>query len=166
ALSRVAERLCPPVRAAGRASRRGRDLRHPADGGHRAAHQPRRPQEHRGDAHRDLSLPAAALREARHAVLPRLRHRDPAAEPRFDRRLFSYNSRHGWCESCYGTGVEMPGFDDEQSGEELWWNEWYALAPPRCGACDGRRLNATALNVRFRDRSIAALSAGSVVATG
>src|SRR5205807_2267755 len=86
ALCRVAERLCPPVRAAGRASRRGRDLRHPADGGHRAAHQPRRPQEHRGDAHRDLSLPAAALREARHAVLPRLRHRDPAAEPRFDRR--------------------------------------------------------------------------------
>ena len=83
-----------------------------------------------------------------------------------DPRLFSYNSRHGWCESCYGTGVEMPGFDDEQSGEELWWNEWYALAPPRCGACDGRRLNSTALNVRFRDRSIAALSAGSVAATG
>src|SRR5207244_1935418 len=80
--------------------------------------------------------------------------------------LFSYNSRHGWCESCYGTGVEMPGFDDEQSGEELWWNEWYAVAPPRCGACDGQRLNSTALNVRFRDRSIAALSAGSVAATG
>src|SRR5213082_586376 len=83
-----------------------------------------------------------------------------------DPRLFSYNSRHGWCESCYGTGVEMPGFDDEQSGEELWWNEWYAMAPPRCGACDGQRLNSTALNVRFRDRSIAALSAGSVAATG
>src|SRR5437879_13500302 len=40
------------------------------------------------------------------------------------------------------------------------------MAPPRCGACDGQRLNSTALNVRFRDRSIAALSAGSVAATG
>jgi len=46
---------------------------HSAHGCHRAAHQPRRPQEHRGDAHRDLSLPAAAVREARHAVLPGLR---------------------------------------------------------------------------------------------
>ncbi|HYB34114.1 MAG TPA: excinuclease ABC subunit UvrA, partial [Steroidobacteraceae bacterium] len=36
-----------------------------------------------------------------------------------DPRLFSFNSRHGWCESCYGTGVEMPGFDAEQSGEEV-----------------------------------------------
>ncbi|HWZ62461.1 MAG TPA: excinuclease ABC subunit UvrA, partial [Steroidobacteraceae bacterium] len=33
-----------------------------------------------------------------------------------DPRLFSFNSRHGWCESCYGTGVEMPGFDAQQSG--------------------------------------------------
>ncbi|HEY2339864.1 MAG TPA: hypothetical protein VGH75_04985, partial [Steroidobacteraceae bacterium] len=39
-----------------------------------------------------------------------------------DPRLFSFNSRHGWCESCYGTGVEMPGFDEQQSGEERWWN--------------------------------------------
>ena len=82
-----------------------------------------------------------------------------------DPRLFSFNSRHGWCESCFGTGVEMPGFDDEQSGEELWWNEWYASAPPPCDACRGKRLNATALSVRFRDRSIAALAAGSVAAT-
>src|SRR4029077_16490025 len=82
-----------------------------------------------------------------------------------DPRLFSFNSRHGWGEGCFGTGVEMPGFDDEQSGEELWWNEWYASAPPPCDACRGKRLNATALSVRFRDRSIAALAAGSVAAT-
>jgi len=79
-----------------------------------------------------------------------------------DPRLFSFNSRHGWCESCYGTGVEMPGFDEQQSGEELWWNEWYAHTPEPCGACHGQRLNATALNVRFRERSIAALAADSV----
>jgi len=79
-----------------------------------------------------------------------------------DPRLFSFNSRHGWCESCYGTGVEMPGFDEQQSGEELWWNEWYAHTPEPCGSCQGQRLNPTALNVRFRGRSIAALAADSV----
>ncbi len=39
-----------------------------------------------GDAHRDLSLPAPALREARHAVLPGLRRADRAAERGRDRR--------------------------------------------------------------------------------
>ena len=82
-----------------------------------------------------------------------------------DPRLFSFNSRHGWCESCYGTGVEMPGFDAEQSGEELWWNEWYAREPAPCDACQGQRLNPTALTVRFRERSIAALAGESVSAS-
>jgi excinuclease ABC subunit A len=79
-----------------------------------------------------------------------------------DPRLFSFNSRHGWCESCYGTGVEMPGFDEQQSGEERWWNEWYAHTPEPCGSCAGQRLNRTALGVRFRERSIAALASDSV----
>ncbi len=79
-----------------------------------------------------------------------------------DPRHFSFNSRHGWCESCYGTGVEMPGFDEEQSGEELWWNEWYEQPAPPCAACAGQRLNRTALSVRFRERSIAELAHGSV----
>ncbi len=79
-----------------------------------------------------------------------------------DPRLFSFNSRHGWCESCYGTGVEMPGFDEEQTGEEVWWNEWYAHTPEPCVDCHGQRLNPTALNVRFRERSIAALAGDSV----
>jgi excinuclease ABC subunit A len=82
-----------------------------------------------------------------------------------DPRLFSFNSRHGWCESCYGTGVEMPGFDEEQSGEELWWNEWYAHTPEPCAGCQGQRLNPTALSVRFRGHSIAALAAESVAAS-
>ena len=79
-----------------------------------------------------------------------------------DPRLFSFNSRHGWCESCYGTGVEMPGFDAQQSGEELWWNEWYADTPEACAACHGQRLNPVALGVRFRERSIAELAAATV----
>ncbi len=79
-----------------------------------------------------------------------------------DPRLFSFNSRHGWCESCYGTGVEMMGFDEEQSGEEVWWNEWYEHEPVACSACGGQRLSPIALHVRFRDRSIADLTRESV----
>ncbi|HEU4623441.1 MAG TPA: excinuclease ABC subunit UvrA [Steroidobacteraceae bacterium] len=75
-----------------------------------------------------------------------------------DPRLFSFNSKHGWCESCYGTGVEMAGFDEEQSGEEIWWNEWYEHEPTACTACAGQRLNPVALNVKFRERSIASLT--------
>ena len=30
--------------------------------------------------------------------------------------MFSYNSKHGWCEACYGTGLQIGGFDAEQSG--------------------------------------------------
>lgn len=79
-----------------------------------------------------------------------------------DPRLFSFNSKHGWCESCFGTGVEMTGFDEEQSGEEIWWNEWYEHEPAACPDCEGQRLNPVALNVRFRDQSIASLASGSV----
>ena len=79
-----------------------------------------------------------------------------------DPRLFSFNSKHGWCGSCFGTGVEMPGFDAEQSGEEIWWNAWYEHEPAPCSACTGQRLNPVALNVRFRDRSVASLANGSV----
>jgi len=75
--------------------------------------------------------------------------------PEFDPRRFSYNSKHGWCPSCYGTGAKLSGFDEEQSGEEIWWNEWYEGGENICPACEGRRLNPTALAVRFRDRSIA-----------
>ncbi len=79
-----------------------------------------------------------------------------------DPRLFSFNSKHGWCESCYGTGVEMPGFNEEQTGEEIWWNEWYEHDPQSCSECNGQRLSPIALNVRFRDRSIAALTSEPV----
>jgi len=78
--------------------------------------------------------------------------------PELDPRLFSYNSRHGWCTSCYGTGSRLSGFDEQQSGEEIWWNEWYEGEAAPCPACAGRRLNPTALAVRFRGRSIADLS--------
>ena len=82
--------------------------------------------------------------------------------PELDPRLFSYNSRHGWCTACYGTGLAMSGFDEEQSGEEIWWNDWYEGESVSCESCAGNRLNETALAVRFRGRSIADLSRMSV----
>jgi excinuclease ABC subunit A len=82
--------------------------------------------------------------------------------PELDPRLFSYNSKHGWCASCYGTGMGLAGFDEEQSGEEIWWNEWYDGEPIPCAACAGKRLNPIALAVKFRDQSIADLSELSV----
>ena len=79
------------------------------------------------------------------------------AEP--DPRMFSYNSKHGWCEDCYGTGLQISGFDAEQSGEEVWWNDWFEGDAAACDSCLGQRLNPVALNVRFKGRSIAQLSA-------
>ncbi len=82
--------------------------------------------------------------------------------PELDPRLFSFNSKHGWCDTCYGTGLKLAGFDDEQTGEEIWWNEWWEGDAEPCVVCGGQRLNPVALNVRFRGRSIAALTAGTV----
>ena len=85
--------------------------------------------------------------------------------PELDPRLFSYNSKHGWCERCFGTGLLLPGFDEGQSGEEIWWNAWWEGEEQTCPACQGRRLRPEALAVRFRDRTIADLASLSVDAT-
>ena len=79
-----------------------------------------------------------------------------------DPRLFSFNSRHGWCERCYGTGLELPGFDEAQTGEERWWNEGWEAAEVVCRGCRGDRLRPEALSVRFQGRNIAELTALSV----
>ena len=79
-----------------------------------------------------------------------------------DPRLFSFNSKHGWCPRCYGTGLKMAGFDEEQTGEEIWWNQWWGGPERPCPACHGRRLRPEALAVRFRGRSITDLAALSV----
>jgi excinuclease ABC subunit A len=77
-----------------------------------------------------------------------------------DPRLFSFNSKHGWCEDCFGTGVELEDFDEEQSGEESAWVEAEGEDGGTlvCESCDGQRLNPVALHVRFRDKNIADLT--------
>ncbi|HTR56571.1 MAG TPA: excinuclease ABC subunit UvrA [Casimicrobiaceae bacterium] len=82
--------------------------------------------------------------------------------PELDPRLFSFNSKHGWCPVCYGTGAALDGFDAEQSGEEIAWNEWYEGEAQACPACGGARLRPEALAVRLRERSIAQLTGLSV----
>ena len=76
-----------------------------------------------------------------------------------DPRLFSFNSKHGWCEAVSAPGSRCAGFDEEQSGEELWWNEWYdARAAALQRAATGSGSTRSRCNVRFRERSIAALA--------
>jgi excinuclease ABC subunit A len=84
--------------------------------------------------------------------------------PELDPRLFSYNSKHGWCPSCYGTGLQLAGFDEEQTGEEIWWNEWFEGQERPCLSCRGQRLRPEALAVKFQQKNIAAFSALSVTA--
>jgi excinuclease ABC subunit A len=78
--------------------------------------------------------------------------------PELDPRLFSFNSKHGWCKSCFGTGLMLEQFDAEQSGEESTWREPTGAGPVRCPDCAGQRLNPVALHVQFRGQSIAALT--------
>ena len=73
--------------------------------------------------------------------------------PELDPRMFSYNSKHGWCEECFGTGELLAGFDEEQSGEEKGWRNSEPSEP--CPACEGQRLKPESLSVYFNDKNIA-----------
>jgi len=79
-----------------------------------------------------------------------------------DPRLFSYNSKHGWCPHCFGTGIELAGFDEEQTGEEIWWNDWWEGEERPCSLCQGKRLNPEALAVLLKGKSISHYTALSV----
>ena len=75
--------------------------------------------------------------------------------PEPDPRLFSFNSRHGWCPGCHGTGRAGAGEDDDDAepGE-----------PTPCPDCGGRRLRPDALAVDLWQRDIARVTADSVMA--
>ncbi len=85
--------------------------------------------------------------------------------PELDPRLFSYNSKHGWCEDCFGTGLCSIEFDEEQTGEENYWlqeNEDDII----CESCNGLRLNPVALSVKYQKQNIAQLNAMSIKESG
>ncbi|MGV0985782.1 MAG: excinuclease ABC subunit UvrA [Limnohabitans sp.] len=99
-----------------------------------------------------------------------------------DPRLFSYNSKHGWCPDCVGTGVKLSKDerkvfddsvrDDKEKGREQTFAEPEIedLADVACPTCEGTRLNATARAVRlsaangeaWRITDIASLSVSDV----
>jgi excinuclease ABC subunit A len=91
--------------------------------------------------------------------------------PELDPRLFSFNSPHGWCAKCFGTGLQLEdvGWDAERekTGTEDRvldsWLEWLEV-DEACPACSGRRLNREALAVRWNGRSISELVALPVTA--
>ncbi|MDO4795015.1 MAG: excinuclease ABC subunit A [Brachymonas sp.] len=82
-----------------------------------------------------------------------------------DPRLFSYNSKHGWCPDCVGTGVALTreqrkALDDslltaDQKGKEKGREHTFAeadvedVSDAACPSCGGTRLNATARAVRL-----------------
>lgn len=77
-----------------------------------------------------------------------------------DPRLFSFNSRHGWCPKCRGMGFL---FDWEEetfyTGEEL--SDLIKSNKRTCPSCDGKRLNPQALAVKVAGCDIASLTAMS-----
>jgi excinuclease ABC subunit A len=97
--------------------------------------------------------------------------------PELDPRMFSYNSKHGWCPDCVGTGLTLTreqrkalddtlADDDHQNkGREKTFEEpeVEGLADAPCATCHGARLNPVSLAVRFRDQSIAQIAALSVL---
>lgn len=91
-----------------------------------------------------------------------------------DPRLFSYNSKHGWCPDCVGTGVALTKEqrkvfddsvkDDDNKGREQTFAEADIedLHDATCPTCNGTRLNATARNVKFANVGITDIARLSV----
>ena len=91
--------------------------------------------------------------------------------PELDPRLFSFNSRHGWCGGCRGAGVELEDALRQEPGDgvlselaDLKGDRSAAREAggqgerPACAACGGARLCPQALSVYFKDRNIAEYS--------
>ncbi|MCA1754242.1 MAG: hypothetical protein LC641_06010, partial [Spirochaeta sp.] len=77
-----------------------------------------------------------------------------------DPRQFSFNSAHGWCPSCQGTGLLAVREDeDEQPEAPENPDSWQ---PELCPDCGGTRLRTESRFVRFAGHSIAELTAYSV----
>ena len=91
-----------------------------------------------------------------------------------DPRLFSYNSKHGWCPDCVGTGVKLSKEqrkvfddsvrDDDNKGREQTFAEPEVedLLDAVCPTCQGTRLNAVARAVSFNGVGITEIASLSV----
>ena len=94
-----------------------------------------------------------------------------------DPRMFSYNSKHGWCTTCVGTGLKLTREqrkayddsirDDDQKGREQSFpseeQEAEGLVDEPCPDCAGTRLNPTSRLVTFEGHAITAIAQWSVM---
>jgi excinuclease ABC subunit A len=96
--------------------------------------------------------------------------------PELDPRMFSYNSKHGWCTSCVGTGLTLTreqrkAFDDSQRDDDNKGREQSfpseepeveGVAGEPCPDCDGARLNPASRAVTFSSLGIHEVAQWSV----
>ncbi len=92
--------------------------------------------------------------------------------PEPDPRLFSYNSKHGWCPGCVGTGLKLTGeqrraYDDSQPEDDVQGRERSfpsqepeveGISDQPCPECGGTRLNPTARAITFDGHPITAVA--------
>jgi excinuclease ABC subunit A len=96
--------------------------------------------------------------------------------PEMDPRMFSYNSKHGWCTGCVGTGLKLTREqrkayddsvrDDDNKGREQNFPseeaEVEGLVDEPCSDCGGARLNKAARGVTFEAQAISDIARLSV----
>jgi len=96
--------------------------------------------------------------------------------PELDPRMFSYNSKHGWCTTCVGTGLKLTREqrkayddsvrDDDDRGREQSFPaeeaEVVGIVDEACPDCAGTRLNPISRAVTFDHKSIAWIAQWSV----
>ncbi|MBI5256041.1 MAG: excinuclease ABC subunit UvrA [Burkholderiales bacterium] len=96
--------------------------------------------------------------------------------PEPDPRMFSYNSKHGWCSACVGTGLTLTREqrkayddsvrDDDQKGREQSFPseepEVEGVGGEPCGDCGGTRLNPVARAITFEGEAITTVAQWSV----
>ncbi len=96
--------------------------------------------------------------------------------PELDPRMFSYNSKHGWCTTCVGTGLRLNREqrkayddsvrDDDDRGREQSFPaeeaEVEGIVDEPCPDCAGTRLNPISRGVSFDAKSISWIAQWSV----
>ncbi len=116
----------------------------------------------------ELGLPTGQLGQVQVFSTKRACPQCGTSWPELDPRMFSYNSRHGWCAHCVGTGLALTREqrkalddsvtrDDGQGREQSFpaaEPEVEGLVDAPCPECGGARLNAAARAVHFDGRPI------------
>lgn len=99
--------------------------------------------------------------------------------PELDPRMFSYNSKHGWCHTCVGTGLKLTreqreAYDDTLLSEDVRGREQTIPSAEQepddvgdlpCPDCNGTRLNEVARAVTFGGEPITDVGRWTVSAT-